>query len=59
MIVTIAMNAVAQGIVLLSTNGTPTGSAPSLLRDVMVKHVAGIPIIVLALLGFAIVVAWS
>jgi ribose transport system permease protein len=55
-IVTIAMNSVAQGIVLLSTNGTPTGSAPPLLRDVMVKHVAGIPIIVLALLGFAIVV---
>jgi ribose transport system permease protein len=55
-IVTIAMNSVAQGIVLLSTNGTPTGSAPSLLRDVMVNHVAGIPIIVLALLGFAIVV---
>jgi ribose transport system permease protein len=55
-IVTIAMNSVAQGIVLLSTNGTPTGSAPPLLRDVMVKHVAGIPIIVLALLGFTIVV---
>jgi ribose transport system permease protein len=55
-IVTIAMNSVAQGIVLLSTNGTPTGSAPPLLRDVMVKHVAGIPIIVIALLAFAIVV---
>lgn len=55
-IVTIAMNAVAQGIVLLSTNGTPTGSAPPLLRDVMVNDVAGIPIIVIALVVFAIVV---
>jgi ribose transport system permease protein len=55
-IVTIAMNAVAQGIVLLSTNGTPTGSAPPLLRDLMVKDVAGIPIIVIALVVFAIVV---
>ena len=55
-IVTIAMNAVAQGIVLLSTNGTPTGSAPPLLRDVMVKQVAGIPIIVIALVIFAIIV---
>lgn len=55
-IVTIAMNAIAQGIVLMSTNGTPTGSAPPLLTDVMVKKVAGIPIIVIALIVFAIVV---
>ena len=55
-IVTIAMNSVAQGIVLLTTNGTPTGSAPPLLRDVMVKDVAGIPIIVIALVVFALVV---
>jgi ribose transport system permease protein len=55
-IVTIAMNSVAQGIVLLSTNGTPTGSAPPLLSDVMVKRVAGIPVIVIALVVFAIVV---
>jgi ribose transport system permease protein len=55
-IVTIAMNSVAQGIVLLSTNGTPTGSAPPLLSDLMVKHVAGIPIIVIALVAFAVIV---
>ncbi len=41
-IITIAMNSIAQGIVLLSTNGTPTGSAPPLLRDLMVKKAAGI-----------------
>jgi ribose transport system permease protein len=55
-IVTIAMNSVAQGIVLLSTNGTPTGSSPPLLSDVMTKHVAGIPIIVIALVVFAAIV---
>jgi ribose transport system permease protein len=55
-IATIAMNSVASGIVLLSTNGTPTGSAPPLLRDVMVKHVAGIPIIVIAIVAFAVIV---
>ncbi|HEY1714955.1 MAG TPA: ABC transporter permease [Solirubrobacteraceae bacterium] len=55
-IVTIAMNSVAQGIVLLSTNGTPTGSSPPLLSDAMTKHVAGIPIIVIALVVFAAIV---
>lgn len=55
-IITIAMNSIAQGIVLLSTNGTPTGSAPPLLRDLMVKRVAGIPAIVIALVLFAVVV---
>lgn len=55
-IITIAMNSIAQGIVLLSTNGTPTGSAPPLLRDLMVKKAAGIPIIVIALVLFAVIV---
>lgn len=55
-IITIAMNSIAQGIVLLSTNGTPTGSAPPLLRDLMVKRAAGIPVIVIALVLFAVVV---
>ena len=55
-IVTIAMNAVMQGVVLVSTGGTPTGSAPPLLKDVMVNKVAGIPIIVIGLVAFAIVV---
>jgi ribose transport system permease protein len=52
-IVTIAMNSIAQGIVLVSTKGTPKGSAPPLLRDVMTDKVAGVPIIVLALVVFA------
>ncbi len=52
-IVTIAMNSIAQGIVLVSTKGTPKGSAPPLLRDVMTNKVAGVPIIVVALVVFA------
>ena len=55
-IATIAMNSIAQGIVLVSTNGTPTGSAPPALRDIMVKQVGGIPIIVIALVVFAVLV---
>ena len=55
-IVTIAMNAIAEGIVLVSTGGTPTGSAPPLLHDLMVNKVAGVPIIVIALVIFAVVV---
>ncbi|HEY2258188.1 MAG TPA: ABC transporter permease [Solirubrobacteraceae bacterium] len=55
-IVTIAMNSIAQGVVLVSTGGTPTGSAPPLLRDIMVKHVAGIPIIVIGLVAFAVLI---
>jgi ribose transport system permease protein len=56
-IVTIAMNSVAQGIVLVYTKGTPKGSAPPILRGVMNDRVAGVPIIVLALAAFATVVA--
>jgi ribose transport system permease protein len=56
-IVTIAMNSIAQGIVLVSTRGTPKGSAPPLLRDLMTSRVAGVPIIVVALVAFAVVVA--
>ncbi|HEY3726272.1 MAG TPA: ABC transporter permease [Solirubrobacteraceae bacterium] len=55
-IVTIAMNSVIQGVVLVSTGGTPTGSAPPLLRDIMVNKVAGIPIIVIGLVAFAVLV---
>jgi ribose transport system permease protein len=55
-IVTIAMNSVVQGIVLVTTRGTPTGSAPPLLKDLMTSTVAGIPLIVIALVLFAIVV---
>ncbi len=55
-IITIAMNSIAEGIVLLSTNGTPTGSAPPLLRNLMVNKVAGIPVIVIALVLFAVLV---
>lgn len=55
-IVTIAMNSVVQGIVLVTTRGTPTGSAPPLLRDVMTSRVAGIPIIVIGLVAFAVIV---
>jgi ribose transport system permease protein len=55
-IVTIAMNSIAQGIVLVSTKGTPKGSSPPLLRDVMTNKVAGIPIIVVALIVFAVVI---
>jgi ribose transport system permease protein len=56
-IVTIAMNSIAQGIVLVYTKGTPKGSAPPVLTDVMNNKVAGVPIIVLVLLVFAAVVA--
>jgi ribose transport system permease protein len=56
-IVTIAMNSIAQGIVLVSTKGTPKGSAPPLLRDVMTERVLGVPIIVLVLVAFALLVA--
>jgi ribose transport system permease protein len=56
-IVTIAMNSIAQGIVLVYTKGTPKGSAPPVLRDVMTNKVAGIPIIVLVLVVFAVAVA--
>jgi ribose transport system permease protein len=55
-IVTIAMNSVVQGIVLVTTRGTPKGSAPPLLRDVMTNRVAGIPIIVIGLVVFAVLV---
>jgi ribose transport system permease protein len=42
--------------VLVSTKGTPKGSSPPLLRDVMTNKVAGVPIIVIALIVFAAVV---
>lgn len=53
-IVTIAMNSVVQGIVLVSTRGTPKGSAPPLLKDVMTSKLAGIPIIVILLVLFTV-----
>jgi ribose transport system permease protein len=55
-IFTIAMNSIVQGIVLVGTNGTPTGTAPSGLRSVITNKVLGIPIIVVGLVAFAIVV---
>jgi ribose transport system permease protein len=53
---TIAMNVIAEGTVLVVTGGTPQGFAPSPLQHVMRDRLAGIPIVVLLLLAFAIVV---
>jgi ribose transport system permease protein len=55
-IVTIAMNSIVQGIVLVTTRGTPKGAAPPLLKEVMTNKVVGIPIIVVGLVLFAVVV---
>jgi ribose transport system permease protein len=55
-IVTIAMNSIVQGIVLVTTRGTPKGSAPPLLKEVMTNRALGIPIIVIGLVVFAVVV---
>ena len=55
-IVTIAMNSVVQGIVLVATRGTPKGSAPPLLRDFMTNKLAGVPLVVIGLVIFAVVV---
>jgi ribose transport system permease protein len=55
-IVTIAMNAIAEGIVLVTTKGTPAGQAPPLLSDIMTQKVAGVPIIVIGLVLFAVLV---
>lgn len=53
---TIGMNVILQGVVLVVTNGTPQGQAPPLLKGVMHDRVAGIPIVVVLLVVFAVLV---
>ena len=55
-VVTIAMNVLIQGVVLIVTGGHTIGFAPPFLNTVAHGQVAGIPILVLVLIGFAILV---
>ncbi len=56
-IFTIAMNAIIEGVVLVVTGGTPKGSAPPALRQLMHSDLpGGVPVIVPALVLFAVVV---
>jgi ribose transport system permease protein len=53
---TIAMNGIVQGLVLVGTGGTPAGQAPAGLQGLMRNDIAGVPMIAVALCGFAIAV---
>lgn len=55
-VVTIATNVVINGVVLLISGGRTTGAAPSVLISITHNSVAGIPIMVLILIVFAVVV---
>jgi ribose transport system permease protein len=54
---TIATNGIVFGVLLVLTGGTPPGSTPGILVDVMHRTAASIPIVVFILAGFAILVS--
>lgn len=54
-VMTLAMNVILSGVVLVYTGGTPHGSAPSLVRDLLQQRTFGIPNPVILLIGFSVV----
>jgi len=54
---TIGMNVILEGVVLVVTGGTPRGQAPPLLKAIMHDRVAGVPIIAVLLVVFAVAVS--
>lgn len=56
LVMTLGMNSVLEGIVLVYTNGTPSGTAPALMTYLVNGHWGPVPVDVVAWLALAVVV---
>ncbi|PSR20405.1 MAG: ABC transporter permease [Sulfobacillus acidophilus] len=57
LIMTLGMNSVIEGIVLVVTQGTPQGSVPAIASAIVNNTVVGIPIILVVWAGLAVLIA--